>query len=149
LKEFDKDKESIIAITPIGIKGDLRFIESIFQYFSPRSRFPNEKLFFDSKYNNPLNIPKEYEQAFEAVRWAPSAVNQQSWKIIYKDNEFHFYTNPTRKFYSHIDIGIALCHWESVCKENSMNGKWVDKDPKIAVPSGTMYQRTWVPDTIK
>lgn len=150
LKQFDAEKESIIAISPIGMKGETRFFESMVKFFvKNRTRNPREKLFFDSEYNKPLKIPKEYEQAFEAVRWAPSAKNMQPWNIIYADNAFHFYTNPTNTFYTHIDIGIGMCHWEVICKENLLIGKWVHKDPKIDVPSGTKYYMTWVPNDKK
>ena len=94
-------------------------------------------------------VPKDWfkynSTNYSRVRSLPEGMHPYM-TVIYKDNEFHFYTYPTRKFYSHIDIRIGMCHWEVVCKENSMNGKWVDKDPKIDVPSDAMYYRTWVPE---
>ncbi len=30
-------------------------------------------------------------EILEMVRWAPSAVNKQPWRIVYKDGTYHFY----------------------------------------------------------
>ncbi len=48
------------------------------------SRLPVEKIFFDGAWGTALPPEKQAEIAdlAEMVRWAPSAVNRQPWRII-------------------------------------------------------------------
>ena len=86
------------------------------------SRFPAEKLFFDGAFDKPLAGQEKEEIAdlIDLVRFAPSAVNKQPWRIIAADGSFHFYEKQDKGYVSEktgdlqkADVGIALCHFVS------------------------------------
>ena len=52
------------------------------------------------------------------VRFAPSAVNKQPWRIIAVGDRYHFYEKKDNGYVGEatgdlqkIDVGIALCHF--------------------------------------
>ena len=46
-----------------------------------------------------------------------------------------------------IDIGIAMCHFDLVCIEKVLMGKWLVHDPNLAMPDEpTGYRVSWVAD---
>ena len=67
----------------------------------------------------PTSVEKEkLDYIMECVRFAPSAVNKQPWRIIVADQGFHFYEKRDRGYIGEktgdlqkIDVGIALCHF--------------------------------------
>ena len=80
----------------------------------------------------------------EAVRWAPSAANMQPWRIVKDKNQYHFYLEHTRSYTStvewdvqKIDLGIALCHFLSVCE-----GNFLIDEPEIEKGEYTEYIAT-------
>lgn len=92
-----------------------------------------DELFFDESIENPLSrdASGEYEKAFEAVRLGPSASNKQPWRIIKTRDGFEFYLKPTQGYsdklsynIQEVDIGIAMCHFELVAKEEGSDGCW-------------------------
>ncbi|MBO7677409.1 MAG: hypothetical protein J6S49_07845, partial [Erysipelotrichaceae bacterium] len=92
----------------------------------------------------PLYLEDAVNEALEAVRLAPSAVNKQPWRIIRQNNTFHFYKKPEVRNegiidVQKIDIGIALCHFELVLKENGIDSKIVIEDPQISSPEKLEY----------
>lgn len=118
---FDPSNEQIICMSPINKEKNIKV---------PRApRFPNDHLFFEGNLDNPLDIsklPKGYQEAFNLVKWAPNSVNTQKWRIIKEvgKNIFHFFTNPSSSFYTNIDIGIAISHWEIGMNHFSISGKF-------------------------
>jgi len=68
------------------------------------------------------------------VRIAPSASNQQPWRIIRDKSgkNFHFYLKRTKGYnklfqgisLQNIDMGIAMCHFELTAKEAGLKGNW-------------------------
>ena len=92
------------------------------------------------------------------MRLAPSASNRQLWKVVKKDDRFHFYLRRTPgyqdqavlKWTGRADlqrIGIAMCHFDLVCNEKGHTGKWLVHDPKLALPDElTGYCVSWVAD---
>ena len=82
---------------------------------------------------NPFDIPVEFvildakehglsspvlSEVLDMVRWAPSAINKQPWRIVHRDGAYHFYEKKDRGYSSDatgdmqkIDVGIALCHF--------------------------------------
>ncbi|MDX1359024.1 MAG: nitroreductase family protein, partial [Clostridia bacterium] len=83
--------------------------------------------------------------SFESVRLGPSSSNKQPWRLIFdKDSaKVHFYLVEDAKYsipkfgYSmqRLDAGIAMYHFSAVAAENGFEGKWVNEDPGIDVPS--------------
>ena len=80
------------------------------------------------------------------VRWAPSAVNKQSWRIIVSDHDFHFYEKRSKGYFSEqtgdlqkIDVGIALCHFVMGIEEMGEIPDLIISDPGLSVPDGAEY----------
>ncbi len=121
-------------------------------------RMPAGSLFFDEKMK-PLTLDpgSVYSKALEMVRIAPSANNKQPWRIIKSDGKdiFHFYLDrsalysATNRLFKladlqRIDIGIAMCHFELIARENNAAGSWgIDPGTAAQSPSGWEYITTW------
>ena len=80
------------------------------------------------------------------VRWAPSAVNRQPWRIIRKDGVFHFYEKKDKGYVSdktgdlqRVDLGIALCHFMSGMESLGKTPVLTVSDPGVTVPDGVFY----------
>lgn len=110
------------------------------------NRIGAEKLFFDSTWGNPLKCEGDMSDILEAVRWAPSAVNKQPWRIIFKDGVYHFYEKKDKGYVNEstgdlqkIDVGIALCHFTMGLEEKGKPYEILISDPGIEIPSNTEY----------
>ncbi len=145
------DDEVIPAITPVGYIAHRKSLrEKIIAFsISSRKRKPWETLFFDNDFETSLQRDNAapYDLPLEMIRLAPSAKNLQPWRILRKDNNFHFYTkiSNTRSRYPYIDIGIAMCHFELTAKEKKLAGKWVIENPNIdSQPDDFEYITSWI-----
>lgn len=106
-----------------------------------------EALFYDGSFETPLKREKagKLEHSLEMVRFAPSAVNKQPWRVVIKDNAAHFYLARSKGFgagdidMQKIDMGIALCHFDLAAKEDGLDPCFVQADPGIAVKNGEEY----------
>ena len=116
------------------------------------SRLSFETLFFDGTFDVPLSEEKagRLAEALEMVRWAPSAVNKQPWRVVVKENNAHFYLKKNKGFVSDavgnmqkIDMGIALCHFDLAAKRNGFKVSFHLDDPKLATESDTEYIATY------
>lgn len=93
-----------------------------------------------------------FEDMFENVRLAPSAVNKQPWRIVKSGDEFYFYVNEDKEEKKNsvydikrIDMGIAMCHFELTCKEHGIKGSFKINEPNInGMPNNYKYIATWV-----
>ena len=145
--------EMMPCITPLGYPARKRSIrESMMRRgIGADSRMPVEKIFFDGAWGT--GLPPEKQAAIagpaEMVRWAPSAVNKQPWRIIVSENGFHFYEKKDKGYISEkagdlqkIDVGIALCHFVSGLEEQGEKPDVVVEDPGFAVPDGVEYIAT-------
>ena len=115
------------------------------------SRMSADKLFFSGAWGVPLNAAGTdgLGDLLEMVRWAPSAVNKQPWRIIASDSGFHFYEKQDKGFVSEktgdlqkIDVGIALCHFVAGMEEQGKNPDVVVQNPGLSVPDGVHYIAT-------
>ena len=112
------------------------------------SRIPFEELFFDNSFETPLTAATAGKLAYplEMVRWAPSAVNKQPWRVIAMENAVHFYLKRSKGFASHdgldmqrIDMGIALCHFDLAAKEIGLEPIFTQEAPCLLQESGVEY----------
>ncbi len=65
-----------------------------------------------------------WEKIFQGVRRAPSGVNLQPWRFVFKNNKIHCYLKESFIIdklanYGRVDGGIALSHLEIMCKLNN------------------------------
>ena len=84
------------------------------------------------------------------VRWAPSAVNKQPWRIILADGVYHFYEKKDQGFVhdatgdiQKIDMGIALAHFALAAEERRLPLRFQLEDPQLPTEAGTEYIATY------
>ena len=106
------------------------------------------ELFFDRSFDKPLSENVSCREALEMVRWAPSAVNRQPWRVGIDGNRAHFYEKRSKGYVDatgwdlqKVDVGIALCHFDY-----GMEGKTrlVLEDPGLTLPVETFYVATLI-----
>jgi nitroreductase len=146
-----KEGERMPCITPLGCPGKPSLKETMMRKGTgAHKRRSGAELFFEDGFDVPLSETDHVmTEALEAVRWAPSAVNKQPWRIVRKDGGFHFYKYSEKNYYSdaagdmqRIDLGIALCHFMTVLEENGRKADLVIRDPKISTGSQMTYIAT-------
>lgn len=150
-----KEDEVLPGITPIGYIADKKTVKEnlIRTIIGAKKRKPSQELFFDTSPNTPLNLKTigKYAEVLEAVRIGPSASNKQPWCVIRdKEGVYHLYLNENEAYNNsiaeikiqNIDMGIAMCHFELVAKEFSINGEWEKLNQTL--DAGKMkYIATW------
>lgn len=143
-----KGGEMMPCVTPLGYPAKKRSVKEIMMRkgIGADSRISAEKLFFKDKWGSPLNAEGDMAEILEMVRWAPSAVNKQPWRIVYKDGTYHFYEKKDAGFdrpetgdLQKIDMGIALCHMCMGLEEKGINAEVVIGDPGLDIPEGAEY----------
>ena len=92
---------------------------------------------------------QELGELIEMVRWAPSAVNKQPWRVVIGDGCFHFYEKRDRGYegpstgdLQKIDVGIALCHFVMGLEEMGKKFEVKVADPGIRTPENVEYIAT-------
>ena len=145
--------EMMPCISPLGYPAKKRSLRETLMRkgVGADSRMSGDKLFYDGAWEAGLSSAKQAAMAdlIEMVRWAPSAVNKQPWRIIVSDQGFHFYEKRDRRYTGEktgdlqkIDVGIALCHFVMGMEEQGKNAVIAVADPGIAVPDGVEYIAT-------
>ena len=145
--------EMMPCVSPLGYPAKRRSIRETMMRKGVRadSRLPAEKLFFDGAWDAALPSEKRTADAglIEMVRWAPSAVNKQPWRVIVTDGGYHFYEKRDKGYAGEktgdlqkIDVGIALCHFAMGLEEMRAEHEISISDPGIAVPDGVEYIAT-------
>lgn len=143
-----QEGEVMPCVTPIGYPAKKRSVKEMLMRkgISADLRFAPEKLFFEQSFDQPYAPDASEEELFECVRWAPSAVNKQPWRIIVKDGAYHFYEkkdkgydNPVTGDLQKIDVGIAICHFVLGAEAQGKQAKVSVQDPGIALIENTEY----------
>ena len=135
------DDELLPVIIPVGYPAKKKGLaEAIVPSGSSGRRKLWTELFFIEDGKTPLTEEEAgpYRSALEAVRLAPSALNGQPWRII-KDSEgcYRLYLRENRLYnrgmgklrLQHIDIGIAMAHFELAAREQALPGEWEPHAP--------------------
>lgn len=143
-------REWMPAVTPLGYPTEKRDVRNAIVRAVARSkkRKPWTELFFENNMDTTISAGEagEYADALEMVRLGPSASNKQPWRIVKKGGAYHFFC-PEREGvvphmrHDHIDMGIAMCHFEWTARERGLSGQWVFNGDEI---SGLEYIATWV-----
>ena len=112
------------------------------------TRLDFENLFFDKTFDTPLTpaAAGSLAEPLEMVRWAPSAVNKQPWRIVIDGDTAHFYEKKSRGYVDgsgwdlqKIDIGIAMYHFAFGLKEQERTVSFAVNDPGLAAGPDTEY----------
>lgn len=144
-----KEGQMMPCVTPIGIPAAKKAVKDTLMRTGIKadSRKEASKLFFQDRFDNPMaDVSDELKLALEQVRWAPSAVNKQPWRIVRQGNVYHFYekrdggyTNPSTGDLQKIDLGIAICHFMTSLKDHEIDTKLIIEDPGIESAVDTEY----------
>ena len=145
--------EMMPCVSPLGYPAQRRSLREVMMRkgVGADARMPAERIFFDGDWEIGLPAAKQSGIAdlIEMVRWAPSAVNKQPWRIIVSGKSFHFYEKRDRGYVSDktgdlqkIDVGIALCHFVMGLEEQGEKPGIVVSNPGIPVPEGVEYIAT-------
>ncbi len=143
-----KDNELMPCVSPLGYPARKKsLMESMMRKGAGSdSRMSADKLFFNEKWGDALEAGTDMAEILEMVRWAPSAVNKQPWRIIAKDGTYHFYEKKDRGYdrdktgdLQKIDVGIALCHFIMGIEEKGMSYEVYIENPGIDIPENTEY----------
>ncbi|MCR5397093.1 MAG: nitroreductase family protein [Lachnospiraceae bacterium] len=112
-------------------------------------RMDFEKLFFKNDFSTPLT-PLEAQaeciyDALEALRWAPSAVNKQPWRVVVCENTFHFYEKKNKGYdngiydVQKVDMGIAMYNFAHMLETQDKHPTLVLADPGIRIENDMEY----------
>lgn len=150
------ENELLPAVTPVGYAaGEVSTSDKIARYTAgSKKRKPWDELFFreDGKTPMPKEDAGQYADALEAVRMGPSASNRQPWRIVQeKEGIFHLFLQENKVYnrllgkirIQNIDMGIAMCHFELVAREQGLKGSWV-VDNYTGKDSGRKYIASWI-----
>ena len=117
------------------------------------SRKPYNEMFFEGTYGTPLSEAKyqELKDCLEAVRWAPSAVNKQPWRLVIDGDKIYFFEHRDKGYkmangmdLQKVDLGIAICHFDLALDEKSSGHEIVIDDPGLELPEYTEYICTFI-----
>ncbi len=145
--------ERMPCVSPLGYPAKKRSLKETVMRRGCKadSRLPGEKLFFDGDFGTPLvgKALEPYNDLLELVRWAPSAVNKQPWRIVLRGGRFHFYLKHDKGYIGEavgdmqkIDMGIALCHFVLGARLRGQEAPITIADPGIPAPDNTEYIAT-------
>ena len=150
---LDIGKDEIFPImSPVGYPSEKpALIGNMLRKFSRAdSRKPFGELFMKDSFGTPLTEKEagEYAYPLEMLRLAPSAVNGQPWRVILKEENFHFFkVNPVAGRgtgnIQRLDVGIAACHFHLAAMDTGLDGCFEKDKPAIDVPANMQYMFTW------
>ncbi len=117
-----KNDEIMVLASPIGFAASKKtLIEKGIKYaVKSTKRKEIDEIFYKNYDREPVE-DLDVRKKLEYVRWAPSSVNAQPWRIVFEGDRAHFYMkNIIRKKKSNLynvhilDVGIALFHYAEV-----------------------------------
>ena len=154
-KAMDIQKDELFpAISPIGYAADKRSITENLMRKTMKSdmRKPWGELFFLDSFGNELSHEEadRYADPLEMLRLAPSATNAQPWRVVKKQNAYHFFethkknASEEEKMIKKVDLGIALSHFHQTALEQGLVGQFKKMDNTgINIPENTTYIISW------
>ena len=146
-----QEGEIMPCISPIGYIAPKMSIKETLMRKGVKAdwRFDFETLFFKDDFSTPLTELEAQAlciyDALEAVRFAPSAVNKQPWRVVISNGYAHFFEKKDRGYdngtydLQKADLGIALYHFEEAFLSA---GKTIDFEingPKIKMEKDVEY----------
>ncbi|MFE8700048.1 nitroreductase family protein [Cytobacillus sp. FJAT-54145] len=149
--------EFIPCVTPVGYpKEKQRIFDKAVRYVVKADNKKKwDKLFYEQTFEKTLEKTRagDYETPIEMVRLGPSASNKQPWRLVLSESGkvCHFFIEHTPNYSSSLgydmqllDMGIAMCQFETACKELNLEGHWVIEDTLIDMPNGNFeYIVSW------
>lgn len=150
-----KENDIFPAITPIGYPVEKRSVKDSLVRWAAKSdkRKAWEGLFYFEDFSTDLDksVACEYGYALEMLRLAPSAANKQPWRVLFKDEAFHFYEAKSLKEdkieidIQRVDLGIGFCHFHKAAIEKDLTGKLIKLPSSDVVKEEKLtYLFSWV-----
>ena len=142
--------EVMPCVSPLGYPAEKMSLRETMMRKGTRadSRKPFPELFFDGSFGRPLPENAPFGEALEMVRWAPSAVNKQPWRVVVDGSRAHFYEKKSKGYVNaagwdlqKVDMGIAMCHFACCAGEHV---RLIFADPGLPLPEDTSYIATLV-----
>ncbi len=140
-------KQLMPCVSPLGYPAErMSLRENVMRKgVKANERKDSSELFFDRNFHDPLKEENsDIAEALELVRFAPSAVNRQPWRVVRDGKNYHFYLKHDRGYVGEatgdlqkVDMGIAICHF--MC---GVSGDFRIDDPGLTAESGTEYIAT-------
>lgn len=128
LAEPIKETQKILLCTPIG-KGKEKsslLERTIKALIGSKKRKELDEMFFSNSSKEAITDEKTREK-LEYLRWAPSALNAQPWRIIFENDKAHFYIAEKEHSRIHgglnihtLDVGIVLAHYMIVFNKTNV-----------------------------
>ncbi len=143
-----KEDEMMPCVSPLGYPAKKKSVKEALMRkgVGADSRISGAKLFFDGEWGRALTPSDDMADILEMVRWAPSAVNKQPWRIIVRDGVYYFYEKKDKGYVNDatgdlqkIDVGIALCHFIMGLEEKGLKGVVTLDDPQIFIPDDAEF----------
>ncbi|HEY59413.1 MAG TPA: hypothetical protein G4N92_01825 [Anaerolineae bacterium] len=106
------------------------------------NRKPFNEIFFLQSFENPAFPPSELKQLIDAARFAPSAMNAQPWRFLWRNNQLYLFIKK-RKGGSLASVTNYALHDGGICMANislamdalDKNGFWELATSMEEVPS--------------
>ena len=145
-----KADEVMPCVSPLGYPAKRMSLRETMMRKGVRadSRMEWRELFFDRSFDNPLSEDTPCRDALEMVRWAPSAVNKQPWRVVVDGAQAHFYEQKSKGYedasgwdLQKVDLGIAMCHFAFGVGDRV---RLVIADPGLSAPEDTVYIATLI-----
>ena len=145
-----KADEVMPCVSPLGYPAKKMSLRETMMRKGVRadSRMEFSELFFDGSFEKPLSENTPYKDALEMVRWAPSAVNKQPWRVVIDGKQAHFYEKKSKGYVDgtgwdlqKVDLGIALYHFAYGLDETVQLSI---ADPGLSAPDGMEYVATLI-----
>ena len=146
--------EVMPCVTPVGYPAAKRALREVMMRKGVKADWRLKVADFASEGSAGSPLTKEsldvFGEALEMVRWAPSAVNKQPWRVIVQGQKVHFYEKPDKGYVSEktgdlqrIDVGIGMYHFVYGLESRGLKPVLLTEDPGIEVPSDWQYVATF------
>ena len=93
--------EVLPCATPLGYPAKKRALKELAmrKAISADKRIELQEFVFSKSFDSPAgnDVIGNLNDALEMVRWAPSAVNKQPWRIVLDGNKVHFYKKGSKE----------------------------------------------------
>lgn len=149
------EDEVMPCVSPLGVAARKMGVKEVLMRKGVKAdtRLDFKELFFDGDFNTPID--EQYAKThglfddLEVVKYAPSAVNKQPWRIVIDGKKAHFYEHHDKGFVSanydlqKIDMGIAMYHFETQMLSEMRKPVCKIEDPGIKTPDQVEYVVTY------
>lgn len=108
-----------------------------------RKRLPFPDIFFQDTFEQPAHPPQRLVTVMEAARAAPSAVNTQPWRFLWREPWLHVlvrrhnprYLSRGNQAYRYVDGGVVMANISMALKALGAKGAWrLDATPSPNTP---------------